>query len=169
MTVGELNPKWFSIYCVHYYCDLGYYVWNEIIVSLENQPPGISTLFLSCYIIVTCRPVAEQWPVHTYTTQESFAYVVTSRNKTRGVASGVLCHSAPRLYSYDWLTDRLQCNAIQYSGASWLWVSEWGRGLLRFSPCDPLLLEFDSWGTGIIREPRVRGRSAVGSRYQVRP
>jgi hypothetical protein len=29
-----------------------------------------------------------------------------------------------------------------------------------------LLLEAGSWGTGIDREPRERGTSAVGSRYQ---
>jgi hypothetical protein len=60
------------------------------------------------------------------------------------------------------------------SVAMWLWlwieftqsVREWVRGLLRFSPCELLLLEAGSWGTGIVREPRGRGTSAVGSRYR---
>jgi hypothetical protein len=47
-----------------------------------------------------------------------------------------------------------------------LWISESVRGLLRFSPCELLLLEAGSWGTRTIREPRGRGTSAVGSRYQ---
>jgi hypothetical protein len=45
-------------------------------------------------------------------------------------------------------------------------VSELIRELLRFSPCELLLLEAGSSGTGTVREPRVRGRSAVRSRYQ---
>jgi hypothetical protein len=45
-------------------------------------------------------------------------------------------------------------------------VSELVRALLQFSPCERLLLEAGRWGTGIIREPRVRGISAVGSPYQ---
>jgi hypothetical protein len=40
------------------------------------------------------------------------------------------------------------------------------RGLLQDSRCEPLLSEAGTWGTGIVREPRVRGTSAVGSRYQ---
>jgi hypothetical protein len=39
------------------------------------------------------------------------------------------------------------------------------RGLLQFGRCELLLLEAGSWGTGIVREPTVRGASAVGSRY----
>jgi hypothetical protein len=58
----------------------------------------------------------------------------------------------------------------QDSGASsveWSEVSWWGvRELLQFSHCELLLLEADSWGTGLVREPRVRGTSVVGSRYQ---
>jgi hypothetical protein len=79
---------------------------------------------------------------------------------------------APRLYH---VTDRIrfsqwvQCSWFEWSGASWLvggWVSEWARELLQFSRCVPLLLDAGSWGTGTFREPRVRGKSAVGSRYQ---
>jgi hypothetical protein len=40
------------------------------------------------------------------------------------------------------------------------------RGLLQFSPYELLLLEAGSLDTGIVREPRVRGTSAVGSRYR---
>jgi hypothetical protein len=48
---------------------------------------------------------------------------------------------------------------------SWL-VSEWVRGLLRFSPCELLLLEAGLWETRIDREPRGSGTSAVGSLYR---
>jgi hypothetical protein len=62
----------------------------------------------------------------------------------------------------------VQCIAVQ---CSWVervgwWVSELVRGLLLFSPCELMLLEAGSWCTGIVREPRIRGMSAVGSRYQ---
>jgi hypothetical protein len=40
------------------------------------------------------------------------------------------------------------------------WLSEF-EDCCGFSPCEPLLLEAGSWGTGIVREPRVRGTSAV--------
>jgi hypothetical protein len=56
-------------------------------------------------------------------------------------------------------------SAVERSGASWL-VSEWVRGRLRFSPYEPLLWEAGSWGTGIVRLPRVRGTSSVESHYQ---
>jgi hypothetical protein len=73
----------------------------------------------------------------------------------------------------DWLTDRqslcdvdssdsaVQCNAVERVG--W-WVIEIVRGLLRFSPFE--LLEAGSWGTVMIREPRVSRTSSVGSHYQ---
>jgi hypothetical protein len=37
---------------------------------------------------------------------------------------------------------------------------------LQFRPSELLLLEAGSRGTGIVREPSVRGTSAVESRYQ---
>jgi hypothetical protein len=46
------------------------------------------------------------------------------------------------------------------------WVSEFVRGLLQLSPCELLLLEAGSWGTGTIWEPSIRGRSTIGSCYQ---
>jgi hypothetical protein len=46
-------------------------------------------------------------------------------------------------------------------------VGELVRGLLRFSPCEALLLAAGSWGTGTVQEPRVRGTSAVESLYRV--
>jgi hypothetical protein len=57
--------------------------------------------------------------------------------------------SPPRLYDS---TDRVQfssVNAVQWIGSS------------------RLLLDSGSWGTGIIREPRVKGTSVVGRRYQI--
>jgi hypothetical protein len=45
-------------------------------------------------------------------------------------------------------------------------VGEWVRRLLQFSPCEVVLLEARSWGTGIVRETKVRGTSAVETRYQ---
>jgi hypothetical protein len=41
------------------------------------------------------------------------------------------------------------------------WGSEWG--LLRLSPCEPLVLESGSWVTGIVWEPSVRGTTAIES------
>jgi hypothetical protein len=46
------------------------------------------------------------------------------------------------------------------------WPPAWELENCSFSPCVPLLLEADSQGTGIVREPRIRGISAVESRYQ---
>jgi hypothetical protein len=37
---------------------------------------------------------------------------------------------------------------------------------LQFSRCELSLLEAGSWGTGIFREPRGRGTSAIESRYR---
>jgi hypothetical protein len=45
-------------------------------------------------------------------------------------------------------------------------VSERARGLLRLSPCEPLLLEAASSGTEMVREPNVNGTSTIDSRYQ---
>jgi hypothetical protein len=52
------------------------------------------------------------------------------------------------------------------SGVGELVVSESGRGLLQFSPCELLLLEAGSSGTRPVQEPRGRGTSAIGSHYQ---
>jgi hypothetical protein len=59
-------------------------------------------------------------------------------------------------------------SAVQLSTVEWseLVGSQLIIGLLQFSRCELLWLEADGWGTGIVREPRVRGTSAVGSRYQ---
>jgi hypothetical protein len=46
------------------------------------------------------------------------------------------------------------------------WVNEWVREPLRFSSCELLLLEAGSWDTEIVRAPRGRRTSAVGSSYQ---
>jgi hypothetical protein len=54
----------------------------------------------------------------------------------------------------------VQCREVK----SWL-VSELVREL-QFSRCEMLLVETGSGVTGIVREPRVRGTSAVGSRYR---
>jgi hypothetical protein len=52
------------------------------------------------------------------------------------------------------------CSAIEYSAMRW--TGWWAiRELLQFSPCEPLLLDADSWGTGIVRELRVRRKSVV--------
>jgi hypothetical protein len=46
------------------------------------------------------------------------------------------------------------------------WVSELVRELLKFSPCELLLLEAGSWGTGIVSEPWLWRTSTTGSCYQ---
>jgi hypothetical protein len=117
----------------------------------------------------------------THAAGERIMYAVTSRNNRRGVASGVLCGSAPRLYDStdrvhfsEWVSEWVShwavsewVSSVQLSTEEWSeLVDEWVRGLLRYSPCELLLLESGTWGTGIIREPRVRRTSAVGCRYQ---
>jgi hypothetical protein len=55
---------------------------------------------------------------------------------------------------------------VEWSEVSWLVSDQLVRGLLQFSTCQLLLLDACRRGTGIIREPRLRGSSAVESRYQ---
>jgi hypothetical protein len=57
----------------------------------------------------------------------------------------------------------VQSSAVERFG--W-WVSELVRELLRFSLCELLLLEDSNWCKEIMLEPRVRGTTAFGSRYQ---
>jgi hypothetical protein len=51
------------------------------------------------------------------------------------------------------------------SGAIWL-VSEFVREKLGLNSCETLLLEADSCGSGLVREPKGRETSAVGNRYR---
>jgi hypothetical protein len=60
---------------------------------------------------------------------------------------------------------------FQFKSFQWVqcsWAKSVGeqsaRWLPQFSRCEALLLEFGSWVTGIVLEPRVRGTSAVRSR-----
>jgi hypothetical protein len=57
---------------------------------------------------------------------------------------------------------------VQLSSVKWneLVNSQLLGGRLRFSRCELLPLEADSWGTAIFRGPTVRGKSYVQSRYQ---
>jgi hypothetical protein len=65
------------------------------------------------------------------------------------------------------LTSIQLVSAVQLSTVEWSeTVGEQWVELSQFGPCEPLLLEAGSWGTGRIREPRVRRTSAAGSRYQ---
>jgi hypothetical protein len=48
---------------------------------------------------------------------------------------------------------------------SQVWVGVLVREL-QFSRYEQLLLQSGSWGTGIVLEPRVKGTSTVGNRYQ---
>jgi hypothetical protein len=103
--------------------------------------------FMKLGYIVAYRPVARHRP---------------ARNSGSTVESGVSCVVRPGAISLDWPSS---VQLVQCNGTSWL-VSESVRGLLRLNPCELLLLEAGSWGTGILRKPRIRGTSAVGSRYQ---
>jgi hypothetical protein len=93
----------------------------------------------------------------------------TNNETTTAARQRTMCNSestTPRLYD---LTGSIQLvSAVQLSTVEWseLVSSQLVRGLLQFGRCELLLLEDGSWGTGIVREPRVRGTSAVGSRYQ---
>jgi hypothetical protein len=58
-----------------------------------------------------------------------------------------------------------ESSAVEYSGVKR--VGWWAvRGLLQFGLCELLLCDAGSWGTWIVREPRVREMFAVGGRYQ---
>jgi hypothetical protein len=54
---------------------------------------------------------------------------------------------------------RMKCREVK----RWL-VSSWTARELQINYCE--LLEAGSWGTGIIREPRVRVMQAVENHYQ---
>jgi hypothetical protein len=54
-----------------------------------------------------------------------------------------------------------QGSSVQWREVSWLESSQLVRGLVQFSRCELLLLDTGSWGMGIVREPSVRGKSAV--------
>jgi hypothetical protein len=56
-------------------------------------------------------------------------------------------------------------SAVEYSKLEWAGC-ERVRRLLQFGLFEPLLLEASSWGTRIVREPRVRKTCAFVSRYQ---
>jgi hypothetical protein len=65
------------------------------------------------------------------------------------------------------LVSAVQYSTVQYSTVQWSEVNWWAvRRLLRFGLWELLLLEAGSWGTGNVRELRVREISAVESRYQ---
>jgi hypothetical protein len=107
---------------------------------------GTVCIWLSPYMnILSYRPVAGNdcdAEEITATARQRLA-----RNGGSTVASDVFCGSSLRLYhSIDGV--------------------EVVRGLLRFSRCELLLWESGSWGTGVVRKPRVREISAVGCRYQ---
>jgi hypothetical protein len=64
------------------------------------------------------------------------------------------------------LVEWVELSSVQFSAVEWSEVvGELVIELLRFSPYEPLLLEAGSWGTGIVREHRVRGMSVVGIGY----
>jgi hypothetical protein len=90
-------------------------------------------------IIAACRPVARQRPAN-----------------NRGMVFPT--QSVPRCYNQD--KSRVESLQVRRTGGrcemaanlgvsvvSWL-VSQWARELLRFSRCEPLLLEAGSWGQG---------------------
>jgi hypothetical protein len=61
-------------------------------------------------------------------------------NSGSAVGRGVFCVVRSEALSLDWPS---WFQLVQWSGASWL-VSDWVRGLLPFSPCEPLLLD-EAW------------------------
>jgi hypothetical protein len=84
---------------------------------------------------------------YTHTAEEHVMYAVTSRNNRRDIASGVLCGSTLRLYDStnqvqsSELVSALQLTTVECSE---LVGQQSVRGLLQFSPCEPLMLDAGS-------------------------
>jgi hypothetical protein len=58
-----------------------------------------------------------------------------------------------------------ECSAVEYSEVKWSeLVGEWEDCCS--CVCELFLLESGSWGTVMVQEPKVRGMSTIGSRYQ---
>jgi hypothetical protein len=100
-----------------------------------------------CEFVVGYRSVARQRP--------------TSDNVST-VGSGVFYVVRSEDISLDWPSSVSECSWVKWSEL----VSELVRELRQFSRYELLLLEAGSWSTERVRETRVRGTSAVGSRYQ---
>jgi hypothetical protein len=117
----------------------------------------------AAFYIVACRPIASWWPVQTEQRNASHTRWrrATIEEMLQAVFSvGPLWGYMTRPTEFSWVSV-VQCSAVERVG----W---WVRGLLRFSPCELLLLEAGSWNTGTVREPRGRGTSTVESRYQTK-
>jgi hypothetical protein len=132
--------------------------------------------------IVSCRPAARQQLRNKWLYNNRYwVMAATDTHATEKLLEAVFSvRSLPRLSNEGQLLldESLQtavrrvggwcemAESVGVSGVEWVscWVSEL-RGLLRFSPCELLLLEAGSWGMGTVPEPRGRGTSAVGSRY----
>jgi hypothetical protein len=73
----------------------------------------------------------------------------------------------PRCYKQDNQWELVWVSTGEISADEWSkLVGELLKGPMRFSPCELLLSEVGSWGSGTVREPRARRTPAVGSRYQ---
>jgi hypothetical protein len=110
------------------------------------------------------------------------SFFVTSYG-SQGYGGGIRTHlhtglfpmwSMPRCYNRDVVGQLVSCKSAQLIGGEekterLVWDGHQPGSLsreLQFSRCELLLLEAGSWGTGIVREPKVRGTAAAGSRYQ---
>jgi hypothetical protein len=141
----------------------------------KSRPTEFS---LSCYICDTwtrqkakhnhkrqTHPLVRQDVAWRLWTQE-FSWKNSLVVFSRSLAPDELIGSKPPVVTKFWL--RIWLERVHLSWAQWSEVNWWAvKGLLQFGRCELLLWEAGSWGTEIAREPRVRGTSAVGSRYQI--
>jgi hypothetical protein len=81
------------------------------------------------------------------------------------IGSDVFCVVRSEAIWFDRPSTVSQCYEVEYSAVKWDGEQS-VRGLLPFGLCELLLLEAGSWGIGIVRELKVRGKSVVESRYQ---
>jgi hypothetical protein len=81
---------------------------------------------------------------YTHKAEKHVTYAVTSFNNRKVIVSSILCGSSPRLHDS---TNQVQfselVNALQLSTVEWgeLVGQQSVRGLLQFSPCEPLPLD----------------------------
>jgi hypothetical protein len=131
--------------------------WRHVVMLFTE-----SEHFIQVYYIMACRPVTRQRPVNS-----DRGIVFSARSAPMAAQAAIGPETEERCFLYGPFRDVLS-RTISVTGCSWVsWlVIEIVRGLLRFSPCELLLLEAGNLVTVTIWETKGRGTSAVGSRYQ---
>jgi hypothetical protein len=131
--------------------------WTGSVIEMYGVFRDVGTEFFN---IVSCRPVTVQRPVN-----GNRGMVFSVRSSPMAAHATVDTATDERCFLCGLCQDVI-CRAVGVSVVEWSeLVGELVRGLLRFSPCELLLLEAGSWGRGQFGNTG-RGTSAVGSRYQ---